>query len=332
MAEIDEMRQQIQELIGALNAMTAQNQENQRQIAQLNNQIGNRGADPFKIPDPIKSIPSYDGNRKQLSSWLHTVETTLGIFNGVATPQQERMYFQAIMNKLEGKARDIVCLSGTIGTLAEMREILTNALGDKQELSTYKSQLWQNRMLENTNIHEYYSKTKEIVQNIKTLSKQKALFNRYWEAIEAFIEEDALAAFIAGLKKPYFGYAQAARPKNLEEAYAFVCSFTSTEKTSANMGHFKQPKNNYKRPDRESKGNYRSDFRKDHKSDPSGPNEKRPMRNDSEEPMDIDKSLRSRVTLNRKLVNNHECEDSTDEENEEISVNFWQAPQQKEVT
>jgi hypothetical protein len=81
-------------------------------------------------------------------------------------------------------------------------------------------------------IFKYYSTTREIIQKIKTLSKQKALYSEHWEAVNAFIDEDALAAFISGLRKPYFGYAQAARPKDVEEAYAFLCKFTSNEQTS----------------------------------------------------------------------------------------------------
>jgi hypothetical protein len=53
---------------------------------------------------------------------------------------------------------------------------------------------------------------------------KKPLYSQSWEAISAFIEEDGLAAFILGLRKPYFGYAQASKPKDLEEAYVFLCN------------------------------------------------------------------------------------------------------------
>ena len=35
----------------------------------------------FRIPNPIKSLPVFEGNRKQLSAWLQTAENTLNLFN-----------------------------------------------------------------------------------------------------------------------------------------------------------------------------------------------------------------------------------------------------------
>lgn len=189
-------------------------------------------ADIFRIPDPIKSIPSFDGNKKQVNAWLKTAEETLSLFAELVPQAQFKMYTQAVKNKIEGKAKDILCLAGDPETFTEIKAILLEALGDKQELSYYKSQLWANKQQDTMNIHSFYKKTKEIVQNIKSLAKQNATYYASWNAISTFIEEDALAAFISGLKKPYFGYAQAAKPKSIEEAYAFLCKFTSNETIS----------------------------------------------------------------------------------------------------
>jgi hypothetical protein len=54
--------------------MILKNQDCERIISHLNNKVNQRGInDDYKIPDPIKSIPSYDGNRKRLGSWLKAV-------------------------------------------------------------------------------------------------------------------------------------------------------------------------------------------------------------------------------------------------------------------
>jgi len=89
-----------------------------------------------------------------------------------------------------------------VENIEQVRNILVGALGDKKELSTYKCQMWQNNMSEGMTIHRYYQNAKAIMQKVKSLSKQNELYNSNWEAISTFIEEDALAAFIAGLKKP----------------------------------------------------------------------------------------------------------------------------------
>ena len=329
---MEQLQQQIQELTGALNALVLQNQNREQEIAQLRQQLHNnpgRNNDLFKIPDPIKSIPIFSGNKRELHTWLRTAERTLNLFRPVANDQQLTLYLQAILNKIEGKAREIVCLAGEIQNFEELRTILTESLGDRQELSTYKSQLWQNKMSNDISIHKYYAKTKEIVQCIKTLSKQKVLFNEHWEAIEAFINEDALAAFISGLRKPYFGYAQASKPKDIEEAYAFLCKYTSNERTAQGMvNQKKEPKLGSSKPA------FKADL------DKKSP---RP------EPMEIDPSLRSRMTFNKKLINNHECtkakEDEeeireepensyheSDDDEDELTVNFWMAKEAHQKT
>ena len=68
--------------------------------------------DVFRIPDPIKSIPSYDGNRKQLQSWIAVVENTLKIFENLVSPQVYNMYVQSILNKITGNAKDVLCPAG----------------------------------------------------------------------------------------------------------------------------------------------------------------------------------------------------------------------------
>ena len=93
-------------------------------------------------------------------------------------------------------------------------------------------------MTEHMSVHKYYNSIKETVQHIKTQAKQKQKYINNWEAINAFIDEDGLAAFLAGLKEPYFGYAQAACPEDLEAAYAFVCKFRCSESTASNGNQY----------------------------------------------------------------------------------------------
>lgn len=35
--------------------------------------------DIFKIPDPIKSLPTFDGKRNQATAWIQTVRRTLAL-------------------------------------------------------------------------------------------------------------------------------------------------------------------------------------------------------------------------------------------------------------
>lgn len=323
---MDELRQQVAELTGALNRMAEINEVNEQRLANLNARVTQQQQmQEFKIPDPIKGLPTFDGNKKQLASWLRTAETTLNYFQD--SPENvKRLYLQAIINKAEGKARDILCLSDNIETFDRVRELLTETLGDRQELSTYQCQLWRTKMTDDMTIHKYNSVMRETIQKIKILAKQKPTYGTNWRAINQFIDELGLAAFISGLKKPYFGYAQASKPKDVEDAYAFLCKFTSNEK---NFDQIKPNKQVDTKPFMK-KGMIKNT---------------NPSSSVREEPMDIDPSLRSRRSDIR-IVHNHEiCENDEDhvhelnneeaheetkaeEDETEFNVNFWEAIQQ----
>lgn len=319
-------QQQQQQLIDAL----SQGQANAAAAAQNNVQV-QRNANSafnveslFKIPDPIKSIPKFDGNRKQLSAWLTTAENTLARFRNLVSQDQYEIFVTAVTNKIEGKAKDIICLAGNPQSFEEVRDILTNALGDRQELTYYKSQLWQTKMGENTSVHKHYNRCKEIVQSIKTLAKQNDKYKRNWDAINAFIDEDALAAFLAGLKEPYFGYAQAAKPEDMEAAYAFVCKFKSRESTSSHMAAEQKSyvKNHkFRTYTKQGETGEHQDHKKSYYTKPENRDDEK-----AATPMEVG-SVRSRLTLNKRQIHNREIADDeesseSEKEEENIDLNF----------
>lgn len=267
-----------------------------------------------RIPDPIKSIPSFDGNPKQLNAWVISAENTLKIFKPLVPANVFAIYEQSVIHKLQGRAKDAICMAQYPQTFAEAKQILTSVLGDRQELSSYKSKLWRNKQNESMSVHKYYQKTQYLVERIKTLAKQDKDYASSWPAISKFIEQDALAAFVAGLNEFYFGHALAARPKSLEDAYAFLCEFTSSEKI-ARAEKKTENTNRQPRDQQYKKHNKDNNHKKDDKQ--------------LSEPMEVDPSIRSRMTLNKRNVNTHEVDDSeTDSEKEDendCDVNFQQA-------
>lgn len=277
----------------------------------------------YSIPDPVKAIPPFDGSRRYLLSWVNMAESTLNLFKDHVSETVYKVYVTAVANKLQARARDIICLAGNPTDFETIKQLLINALGDRQELSTYKCQLWQNHMVDGMSIQKYYQKTKEIIQNIKTLAKQKEDYRNNWQVINNFIDEDGLAAFIAGLSKPYFGYAQAARPTDLEDAYAFLCKFKSKETAATYMAE--QSRFTTKKPP------YQKSYQKTSYQNNSNLDNKKPEHKQPENqkyyttPMEVDPSMRSRLTLNKKSINNQELnnEDSDDDDNE-VTLNFQQ--------
>lgn len=84
----------------------------------------------FKIPDPIKMLPTFDGNSKQLNHWLTTAEEALNAFENYVTPLQFKMYVTAVTNKIQGKAKDIICLAGSPDDLTSIKEVLVKAIAN----------------------------------------------------------------------------------------------------------------------------------------------------------------------------------------------------------
>lgn len=303
-----------------------QMQEQQQQQQELINRLfleRNNAADIAKIyaiPDPIKFLPPFDGNKKQLHAWLSTCEDTLKLFEGQVSDEQMKNYVRSIGNKLTGRARDVLCHAPQIESFDHLKRILTSVLATRQELSYYKTQLWNTKMAENTSISRYYSTCFEIVQNIKSLAKAKTIYEEHWEAINAFIEEDALAAFVTGLREPYVGYVQAAKPEDMEAAYAFVCKFQSKESIISNFKDKRAKQTNFRKP---------KEFQDKH-------SDKQISR---DEPMEVGSS-RSKLTLNRKQINNNELplpsdvtsSESEEDDEHELDLNFCWGITQKGKT
>ena len=157
----EELQRQIIELTGALNALVAQTNEQQRLIGELR-QGNARPETRYIIPDPIKLLPTFDGNKKQLNQWLKSAKDTFAIFDPTANEIQRKIYLQAVIGKITGTARDLICVADEVTNFNQVEALLTHALGDRREITAYKSQLWQTRMTDKIDLHTFYKKVCEI--------------------------------------------------------------------------------------------------------------------------------------------------------------------------
>jgi len=307
-----------------VNTLQAENDSLQRFQQQQQPTTSSRSADYFRIPDPIRVIPGFDGNKKQLIGWLTTVKKTLDLFKNNVAPEIFSVYEQTVINKIEGKARDTICVNGNPTTFDEVADILQNVYGDRNNIATYQTQLWNLKQNESLSLH--YRKTKEILINMKSVARQNTVYASHWEAINLFLEQECLAAFINGLSKTYFGYAQTAQPEDLESAYAFLCRFQNAERTKSNTnnGFEKHP-------------SVDKNVKRDNKFSQPKHLENRPFNNMKPSsdrtkivPMDVDQSLRSNM---RNKIFSHTAEeddgktiseesDSDEETDNEEDVNF----------
>lgn len=300
-------------------SLTQQLNEQQQQIIHAAPEPAGRAQnDFFRIPDPIRTIPSFDGNKKQLSSWLTSARRTLDLFRPLVAAETLAVYEQAIINKIDGKARDTICVSGNPSTFEEVATVLESVYGDRNDIATYQTQLWSLKMQDS--LHMHYKRTKEIMVNMKSLAKRNPLYNEHWEAINHFLEQEVLAAFINGLSKPYFGYAQTAQPSDLETAYAFLCRFQNAERTKTQtQTPPEQAQRSYKSFNQEKQ---HKPFNKPFNQEKKFPNPTPGPSSDRNRitPMEIDTSLRS--NQRSKLFNHiaEKDEETSDSEHSEAEV------------
>lgn len=68
----------------------------------------------LKIPDAIRFLPTYDGNSKTLSEFITNVEEILLLIRGTNQTPYGQMLLRTIMNKIEGKANEVIIKEGSL--------------------------------------------------------------------------------------------------------------------------------------------------------------------------------------------------------------------------
>jgi len=68
------------------------------------NQIIVNAVNATKIPDPIKSIAEYSGDKTTLHRWISTVESVLVAYNEVAQHPIYQVWLNLIRNKITNEA------------------------------------------------------------------------------------------------------------------------------------------------------------------------------------------------------------------------------------
>lgn len=166
-------------------------------MAQNNLQPAREAADDiFRIPDPIKPLPTFDGKKKQATVKVQNVRKTLERFRNRVSEKIIEMYEQCVINKVIGEARDILCSNGNPQTFEEAARVVLSSFGVKNTIATYQTQI-KNMTMENSR-HNNYKQAKELMANIKFLEKENRIYAANWETVNLFIEQET---YINGLQK-----------------------------------------------------------------------------------------------------------------------------------
>lgn len=185
-----------------------------------------------KIPDPVKLLPSYDGDSQSLHHWLTQVESVLAVFDDVRIHHigVYNIWLGVIRAKIHGAASEALVMRNVGIDWDDIRTVLIDFFADRRDLSTLCQQIPYLKQ-KNKKVEDFY---KEVQQLSASINQKVALDARYVghvNAVMTFVGEITKNAFVDGLNEPFNLTVRGVRPTSLEEAKsAAVEQFQSVER------------------------------------------------------------------------------------------------------
>lgn len=174
-----------------------------------------------KIPDPIKMLPTYEGDPKTLNHWIRISEAVLGTYDNIRleNPAIFNIWVLAVRQKIIGKANEALVSRNINVEWPLIRGTLIEYFGDRRDLSTLSSQIPYLRQGKKS-LDEYYKETTELTANINTKVALDARFPEAMQinAVMTFVRDLTKSAFIDGLNEPFNLTVRSFRPETLEAA------------------------------------------------------------------------------------------------------------------
>lgn len=174
------------------------------------------------IKTALMIIPKYDGNPNQLHRFIETSETILTQFYDRTTPDcfNNSIILHNILNKLEGKAEEIVNING-VSSWDHIKTVLLKNFGDQRDENSLNRDL-VNMKQENESAHEYYNRCMNILNTIINYVNLHETVEAVKDCKRSFFQAQTLKTFLAGLKEPFGTTIRAMRPVDLPTALNFI--------------------------------------------------------------------------------------------------------------
>lgn len=203
----------------------------QRELAALRQQIISQGTPESQIdmnneftrgrvPDLIKGLPQFNGNSKQITQWIQSVERILHLYQHLENSDFFPLWLQEIRNKITGEAGDLLASNGTPLNWGEIKKQLTILYGDKRELSTLLQKLFSLKQTKNT-VNEFHTEIQDCFTGISTQIQMSSEWTNPGELVK-FVDKICLEKFVDGLEEPYSSHVGLLQPKTLGQAFQFA--------------------------------------------------------------------------------------------------------------
>lgn len=173
----------------------------------------------LRIPDAIKDIPPFNGNKTDLSNFIGQVDDVLTILKPAFEQQaQAKVLLRAIRNKIVGNANDVLIMYNTKVDWPSIKQNLINHFADKRDETSLIRDL-HNIAQRGDTVEVFFAKILEVINALKNWVELNTL-NNPEEVIKKcqWYDEMGLAAFISNLRDPLGSMVRAMRPTDLPTA------------------------------------------------------------------------------------------------------------------
>lgn len=219
LSEIEQLRAEMRELKNRLSAQAPDElQQLRATVAQMQMQISNP-MDLHRIPDPIKDLSEFTGNKIELNAWLEELSEIYNLYkikgeNG-NPDTMNAIYIRAIKNKIKGDARTTLCVNGNPNTIPSIIKVLKDNYGDQRDFATNLSVLFQIKKGER-NHPRYFSEVRELNTKLKINLQTNPM------SPEEIVELISVTRYLDNIDEPLASIIRSRQPKTLEDAYHFV--------------------------------------------------------------------------------------------------------------
>lgn len=188
------------------------------QIAELT-ELVRGGGNMFHVPDPIKQLSEFSGNKKELIIWLDEVDQLYNSFkvkgiNG-APDTMNAYYVQAIKNKIRGEARITLCANGNPSTIPEIKKVLMQHYGDQRDIATNLNLLFNTKKGDRSH-QKFFNDVKELEMRIRSNLQLNPLSS------VQLLQKIVITKYLDNITEPLASIIRSTNPANIEEAFQAV--------------------------------------------------------------------------------------------------------------
>lgn len=215
---------------------------NKNLIMQANTE--NRSVPTLDIKN-LSIIPNFDGNPNKLHRFINSSESILCHYFDSNNPNnfQNILLLNGILNKLEGRAEEVVSITGASDWGTIKRTLIQN-FGDQRDENCLNLDLVNMKQRNNETPFQFHERIIHILNTICNYidlhsdNDGEKIYKR------EFFRKQALKSFLAGLREPLGPIIRAMRPTTIAQAVQFISEENNIKYYQNANNQLTKPQNN----------------------------------------------------------------------------------------